>query len=104
YCLTPKSNLSDLIYLTGLLNSRLLSFWFKKTFVATDKLFPYVRKSQLELVPISTNLSYKEKIVSLVINQQEEFSDDTQKQIDDLVYKLYGLLPEEIKIIEAVIY
>ncbi len=53
YCCLPRKSGCDPLFLTGLINSSLLSYWFKRTFVLTDKLFPYIRKSQLELLPIS---------------------------------------------------
>ena len=39
-------------YLTAILNSSVIGYWFKTMFVLTDKLFPYIRKSQLDYIPI----------------------------------------------------
>lgn len=49
--LKPDVNL-DLYYLCALINSPLLAFWFKKVFVFEDRLFPYVRVSQVSWLPI----------------------------------------------------
>ena len=39
-------------YITAILNSSVVQYWFRTMFVLTDKLFPYIRKSQLDLIPI----------------------------------------------------
>jgi hypothetical protein len=114
YCCTGKSNHS-LSYITAILNSKLISYWFKKMFVLTDKLFPYVRKSQLNFIPIKdigqneqksfTNLV--DRILTITKNEDYLFNSEKkskvheyERQIDQLVYKLYGLTEEEIKIVE----
>ncbi len=47
----PDVNL-DLYYLCALINSPALAFWFKKVFVFEERLFPYVRISQVSWLPI----------------------------------------------------
>ena len=72
----------------------------------TDKLFPYVRISQLEFLPLKKNDSSTSviKLVDKILDNKYRNPDaDTTKlenQIDELVYKLYDLTEEEIKIIE----
>jgi len=115
YCGIPQKPGIDLKYLTALLNSRLISFWFKKIFVLNDKLFPYIRKSQLDFIPIkNTHDTEKLEIVNIVdkvlniikdndyiINlQKQEMVKTFVKQIDQIVYEVYGLIPEEIEIVE----
>ena len=39
-------------YICAILNSSVIQNWFKTMFVLTDKLFPYIRKSQLDYIPI----------------------------------------------------
>jgi len=93
-------------YIVGLINSKAIKFWFKKVFVLTDKLFPYVRISQLEFLPLKKNDSSTSviKLVDKILDNKYRNPDaDTTKlenQIDELVYKLYDLTEEEIKIIE----
>ena len=114
YCCISKSN-HTLSYITAILNSKLISYWFKKMFVLTDKLFPYVRKSQLNFIPIKDIGQNEQKPFTnlvdriLVITKDEDYLFNSEKkskvhecerQIDQLVYKLYGLTEEEIKIIE----
>jgi len=93
-------------YIVGLINSKAIKFWFKKVFVLTDKLFPYVRISQLEFLPLKKNDSSNSiiKLVDKILdNKNRNPKSDTsklEKQIDELVYKLYDLTEEEIAIIE----
>jgi len=115
YCCIPKSNLT-LSYITAILNSKLISYWFKKMFVLTDKLFPYVRKSQLNFIPIKDIGQNEQKPFTnlvdriLVITKDEDYLFNSEKkskvheyerQIDQLVYKLYGLTEEEIESVEG---
>ena len=110
----------------AVLNSKVVNFWFKNIYVNDDTLFPHIQKNQLESIPIPlldmSNTQDKEmhdKIVTLVdniialnkklsveknpnsitiINRQINAVD---KQIDSLVYKLYNLSDEEVKIVEG---
>jgi len=114
YCCIPKSN-HTLSYIAAILNSKLISYWFKKMFVLTDKLFPYIRKSQLNFIPIKDIVKNEQKQFSnlvnsiLIITKDEDYLFNSGKkskvheyelQIDQMVYKLYELTEEEIKIVE----
>ena len=116
---------ADIYFLLGLLNSKLLDFWFKYMYVNDDKLFPHIQKNQLESIPILlTNTTEHQKELRNVIvsqaknllrfyNEGGEMFMSPQKQqierkigycedkIDAAVYKLYGLTEEEIAIVEA---
>lgn len=107
--------------ITGIFNSNLISFWFKNKFVFEDKIFPYVRISQLEQIPfpiLSNNEKCENQIISLVsqlIQLKQNFQStklESQNQqiqskisycedkIDELVYILYELNEDEIAVIE----
>jgi hypothetical protein len=109
YCCLSKDKLFDLKYLTGILNSNLINFWFKNLFVLTDKLFPYLRKSQLEYIPIKNISSAQQQSIIKLVNQilsakSKKPDADTsvlETKIDQLVYNLYGLTADEIKIVEG---
>jgi hypothetical protein len=112
-------------YLLGLLNSRLLSFLYP---LVSNKMvaqsFPRLSVRDLRKLPIRTvNLSdhtdksrhdkmvllveqmldlHKRKAIAKDADEQERLQrviDSTDQQIDSLVYKLYGLTPEEIAIV-----
>ena len=109
YCINLKTNnkYSPLFYV-GVLNSRLISFWFTKTYCNTDKLFPYIRISQLQSVPLADPENQTEadivrtvkEIFSIKSNNPSADISALESEIDRLIYQLYGLTDEEIKIIE----
>ncbi|RKV47471.1 type IIG restriction enzyme/methyltransferase [Helicobacter pylori] len=93
-------------FLVGLLNSRLLDWLFRKT--STNN---HVNLYELETLPIpqitKSNKPTADKIIALVDkilkSKEENPKANTQgleKEIDALVYQLYNLTDEEIKIIE----
>jgi hypothetical protein len=129
YAIYPKDkkNRLHLSYLLALINSRLATYFLKKVALELTKgAFTKFRTNQLARLPIRLiNLSDKadrakhDRIVSLVeqmVNTKSQLqtsrTDRDQnyyeskcaaldRQIDGLVYELYGLTDEEIAIIEA---
>lgn len=123
---SPVENVS-LKYLLGCLNSRLLSFWFEKTFDKLQrKIFPQFKVKELASFPIrvidfsnKADKAKHDKMVSLVermltLHKQKADAQTAQEkdvagrqiaqtdaQIDKLVYALYGLTAEEIEIVEG---
>ncbi|MDI3528088.1 MAG: hypothetical protein PWR03_2272 [Tenuifilum sp.] len=92
-------------YLLGILNSKLVTFWFNTAFFNTDTLFPHIQKNQLEAIPLKYNESIAKTIKPLVlkiITQKSQGKDTTalEQQIDNLVYRLYDLTYEEVKVID----
>ncbi len=96
--------------LIGLLNSKFISFWFFATFAKHQrKLFPQFKVKELEIFPIPKFIEEitREKIETLVekiISKKQDNKDSSleENQIDQLVYQLYDLTEEEIKIVEGV--
>ncbi len=93
-------------FLVGLLNSRLLDWLFRKT--STNN---HVNLYELETLPIpqitKSNQPTADKIIALVdkilaLKEKDPKANTQQleKEIDALVYQLYNLTDEEIKIIE----
>ncbi|MBN2031010.1 N-6 DNA methylase [bacterium] len=113
-------------YVLGILNSKLLSFYFKTVFTDFRNMFPIVKSGHLEKLPIK-KVDFKNALenrvynkintqVEQILNLNEKLSDmhephtretlqrqidTTDAQIDKLVYELYGLTEEEIKIVEG---
>lgn len=126
YGVINQSDMS-LKYLLGIINSKLMNFFFKKYFTTKKKdIFPEFQKYQLENLPIrSINFSDKtdqqrhERMVQLVshmiaskkqlaeaqIDKDITFYENKcaviSRQIDNLVCELYELDGEEIAIVEA---
>jgi hypothetical protein len=113
-------------YLLGLINSRLLNFYYTKYLKSTKKVFSEIQARQLAQLPIRpinfsdpAEKAQHDKMVSLVEgmlalqkslksahNPQEADRlarevESTDRAIDGLVYELYGLTEEEIKIVEG---
>ena len=116
--LTNKS--IDTLYILGILNSKLMSFYLKTKFVSSKRLFPKIPIKVIKQLPIKLGdskrlsrlttlvhdmLALHEKLnqtknpkTRKVIQKQIEITD---KKIDRIVYKLYGLSEEEIRIVES---
>jgi adenine-specific DNA-methyltransferase len=102
-----KTDRIDLKYLTAILNSTLSYFWLKnKGKLLWDLL--QVDKSHLLNIPIkNVEVSqYKpvtvavDKIIERKRNNSDADTTDLEAQIDQMVYDLYGLSPEEIAVVE----
>lgn len=95
-------------YVLGLFNSTLFKFYYRKTNSQGGDIFPQVRISSVENLPIKlADSKTQEHIEALVdqilINKLQDNSKDTtelENKIDALVYRLYDLSEEEIKIVE----
>ena len=112
-------------YLLGLLNSKLIEWFYKKTTVPKAEGFYIFKSMFLKNIPIrkikldnSPEKAAHDNIVNLVeimldLNKNLQNSkssekdqiqrqiDQTDKEIDELVYKLYGITEWEKKIIEG---
>ncbi len=116
-----KNKEFEIKYILGLLNSRLYEYYYKKNISQTETIFPQVRIEFLKKLPIKmVSISEQQPIIKLVdkmlsLNKRlNEIGDKqtaerkkiekeikkTDKEIDDLVYELYGITDEERKVIE----
>jgi hypothetical protein len=67
YNIHMKTRTDNIYYLLGLLNSRLISFWFRHVYINDDKIFPHIQKNQLMSIPIAlTNTKIKKNIINTV--------------------------------------
>lgn len=95
-------------FVLGLFNSTLFKFYYRKTNSQGGDIFPQVRISSVENLPIKVaDTKTQEKIETLVdqilTKKAQDHSADTtdlENKIDTLVYKLYDLTEEEIKTVE----
>ena len=103
-----KTKRINLKYLTGLLNSRLVTFWLKHrgkmqgTNYQIDKqpllAIPLISPPSEEQVPIATLVN---QILAAKHTDSEADISTLESEIDKLVYALYDLPPEEIAIVEG---
>jgi len=95
-------------YLLALLNSSLMDFLYRDLVNENVRIFPEVKPIQLFKLPIEISESDSRKEIENIVTQiltskkQDPNTDTTalEKEIDQLVYKLYGLTKEEIAIVE----
>jgi len=117
---STSDNLADLKYLSAILASSLINFWCVN-YLADDMNQSYLEKIPICLADLNDHAdkSRYNRVVSLVdqmlsLNKQlpevktdhektalQRQIDATERQIDQLVYELYGLTEEEIKIAEG---
>lgn len=102
----------DLKFILGLLNSKFINKWFKLNFDAGL----HIKINQLQNIPIPKKVSTgdEKRMITLVdkilLNtgipeyqnspEKQAKVHDIERQIDELVYELYGLTDEDIKIVE----
>lgn len=97
----------DIKYVYALMTSTLNKFIWRRKFSDGKALFPKVKKSQLIEIPIPKVIFDEQKpiidIVEIIIEARKQNQDTTslEAEIDQLVYGLYGLTDEEIKIVEG---
>ncbi|EAH8982922.1 class I SAM-dependent DNA methyltransferase [Campylobacter coli] len=101
----------NLKYLTGVLNSKLIAFWLKHKGKIQGNLFKIDKEPLLNIPIVDTN-SKNEKLADELINLVDEIlkakeqdknanTQELENKINSIVYKLYNLTEEEIKIIEG---
>jgi hypothetical protein len=106
----------SLKYIAALLNSTLLNFYYKSLSLETGRVMAQTDIETIESLPIKhISESEQNNIIQLVnkilaITKDDDYLENSakqakvreyEKQIDQLVYKLYGLTDEEIKIVEG---
>lgn len=115
----------NLKYFLALLNSRLLNFYYITMLVTNRDATPQLKKVHLDRFPIRTinftnsderklhddlvalvdvMLHLNKKIQTVKGSKRDQLQrqiEKTDREIDQLVYKLYGLTKEEIKVIEG---
>ena len=109
--LLPKTEHYDkLLALLAILGSSMCATYFKSSNINLDrKAFPKLNVNNLETFPIPEISNEIKEILKNKVNQiltakKSDITVDTtpqEKEIDYLVYELYGLTGEEIKIIEG---
>ena len=123
YYIKLNENKVNIKFLLGLINSKLIDFYYKSYFGASHLQGNYLDLKGVDLVKIPirlpSSLQQEQKIISLVnqmLELQKQFHDDKiagnekerlkqqinniDYEIDQEIYKLYELTDEEIKIVE----
>lgn len=93
-------------FLLGILNSSLVKVYWRNKFADKRKTFPKIKGGYLELIPIkkpTKNIEKQiEKLVDEILKRKKSNQDTTslEKEIDVMVYKLYELTYDEVKVID----
>jgi type I restriction-modification system DNA methylase subunit len=95
-------------YILAVLNSKLANWFYKRRFTNSSKLTVNLSKEYVGQIPVKLPTESNQKTIERLVNRvlTAKARDATantsalEKEIDDLVYKLYDLTPEEIAIVE----
>ena len=100
-----EGNTSALKMLAAILNSKVMKFYYETTFPTL-----HVQSDELAMLPIrkdfvidSPNLQVLALVDSIILAKQADPTVDTSEQeraIDLMVYKLYGLTYDEVKVVD----
>ena len=116
-----QSDLIDLKFLLGIINSKTTKFYWRKNNSDEKKIFPKIKKEAILSIPIPKKVSdtQQKEIIKLVeqllklnadkqnttlpnqLEMIENRIEYAESKINELVYQLYELTEEEIKIIEG---
>ncbi len=94
-------------YILALFNSKLLNFYYQSLVNEGSRVFAQVKIVIIKILPIkkiskTEQIEFTKKVDKILIlkNQQKDTS-VLEKEIDKMVYKLYGLTKNEIKVVEG---
>jgi len=100
----------DLLFICGVLNSKLMTFFYQATTLEVGRVMPQIDIEVLNDIPIKTNSQIQESItilVSRIIKSRDSLQDtavlSSIEEIDRLVYKLYCIDDDDISFVERVI-
>ena len=108
------SDIINLKILCAFLNSKLASFWYRVNFNSLAMSGGYLNINRIEEIPVPRLSKLDERtreklsgLVDKILKKKKQNPDadtsDLETQIDQLVYKLYNLTPEETEIVEKFI-
>jgi len=106
-----KTSRFNMKYLTGLLNSKLIAFWLRHKGKMQGNNYQ-IDKEPLLNIPLPSTMPQNQHLTNQIISLVDQIlsakernpeadTSELEKEIDELVYKLYNLTEEEIKIIEG---
>jgi hypothetical protein len=106
HIVNAKDNSYSLKYILAIINSKLMNFYYETLNPEKGEALAEVKKQNVEklLIKIADNKAQSVfiKNVDKILSLKSEGKDNTalEQQIDNLVYKLYELTYQEVKIID----
>ncbi len=91
----------------GIIGSKLMAYYFRNKYSEFDDLFPKMKLQHFKNLPINSNINKVQKdLVSLVesiskLKIELKNSEKHEIKLDEIVYKLYNISDEQIKLIES---
>lgn len=100
----PQESGWDIYYLLGLINSTLLNTYFSRRFTTISLTSAFLGEIPIKIPNVNEPLSKEIRTLTVQLLAEkdkipEKDAEALRKNIDNLVYKLYGLDEEEIKLI-----
>lgn len=100
----------DVHYVLGVINSRFIAHAYNALVKEAGRVFPQVKLTHVKKLPMTIASAGKQKeiselvrkILALKLRNPEADVSALEREVDQLVYALYGLTPKEIKVIEHV--
>lgn len=108
--ISKNDSVEDLLLLWGILNSRLATFYhFNHSPKATKGAFPKILVQDIKDFPLpdvpdeqrELIINHVDRILSTKKEDSEADTSAWEEEIDELVYGLYGLTEDEIKVVEG---
>ena len=88
----------------GIINSKLMRFYWSQRFEDKRKTFPKIKGSYLELLPVLAPSDTIIRLAKTIVKTKKENSatdtTETESKIDCLVYQLYGLTYDEVLVVD----
>jgi len=96
-------------YVLACLNSKALQYYYSSKFRSDTELFPKIRIKQTKQLPIPTTTTDQQRPIIAMVDKilaakrANPHADTSawERDIDGLVYELYGLTEDEVKVVEG---
>jgi hypothetical protein len=98
----------DHLYVLGIINSQLLSYYFIKSFGSYKKLFPRILIEKINQLPIKIPKTERERndaklVIAKIKKLLIHFEEKIQNEVDSLIFDLYGISMKHRKYIQKVL-
>ena len=91
-------------FLLSIINSKLINYWFSFYFFDVNIKPEQIRKIPIKHIDYGHQIAFINKVNEILSLKSQDSQADTQsleQEIDAMVYELYGLSEEEIKIVDG---
>ena len=108
FCISGFSSINEAYYILSILNSELIYFWIKHNVHKYGDTGFRLSNQYVELIPIANaDENTKNKLIKLVdtvieLKKQGQDTSVLEDEINNIVYSIYGLSEEEIRVVEGV--